>query len=121
MNYLSFTTLLLIVACTTAQPTADPSPRKTTVLVSFKVFNNSVLLHKYTLIGYNPGETGNWTNSFVLLPGVHRTYECPVGTKIYQADGKQIETVMGGGSIRNDEPFITVKAEDEGKSFKLND
>ncbi|MCC6279197.1 MAG: hypothetical protein IT262_01250 [Saprospiraceae bacterium] len=119
MKHLFLIPLLLFVACSASQPTADPSPRKTSVFVSFRVVNNTILPHKYTLIGYNPGETGNWTNGFLLLPGAFRTYKCAVGTKIYLADSKQVGVVMGGGSIREEEPFITVKQEDDGKVFGL--
>jgi len=121
MKNLFFATLLLLAACSGTQPTANERPSSAPGLISFKIRNNSLLPHKYTLIGYNPAETGNWTNSFVLLPGAQRTYKCHIGTKIYQADSRQVGTVMGGGNIREDKPFIIVKAEDEGKSFGLND
>jgi ABC-type Fe3+-hydroxamate transport system substrate-binding protein len=119
MNPLFFAAILLLTACSSVQPSAQDLPAPATKLISFTVKNNTVLPHKYTFIGYNPGETGNWTNSFVLLPGAARTYKCAVGTKIYLADNKQVSVVMGGGSIREDEPFITVKVEDDGKVFGL--
>ena len=121
MKNILLAALLLLTACSSVKPTADENRSSTTQLITFKVRNNSVLVHKYALIGYNPGETGNWTNIITLLPGAHRKLTCPVGTKIYQASDKQVGTVMGGGSIREDEPFLTVKVEDKGKSFGLND
>jgi thioredoxin-related protein len=30
--------------------------------------NNSILPHKYTIIGYEPGSMGNWTSGFFLMP-----------------------------------------------------
>ncbi|HOY04001.1 MAG TPA: hypothetical protein PLO67_01290 [Saprospiraceae bacterium] len=119
MKYLFIVYLLFLAACSAAQSTTEPNIRKDGAFVTFKVVNNSVLPHKYTFIGYNPGETGNWTNGFLILPGAAHTFKCVEGTKIYLANNKQIGIVMSGSSILRDEPFITVKAEDEGKAFRL--
>ncbi len=119
MKNLFIATFLLLSACSSSKPTADENRTNTKDLISFRIKNNSLLAHKYAIIGYNPGETGNWTNIFTLMPGGQRKFSCPVGTKIYRANDKQVDIVMGGGSIRNNEPFITVKAEDAGKSFPL--
>ena len=122
MKNLIFTLLLLSTACYHSKPTADDHRGTVDGLISFKVWNNSVLPHQYTLIGYNPGEkeSGNWANGLFLLPGTFHRYSCPVGTKIYLANKKQADTVMGGGSIRNEIPFITIKEKDAGKAFRLN-
>ena len=119
MKYLFIIHLLFIAACSAAQSTAEPNDRKAGAFVTFKVVNNTISPHKYTFIGYEPGRTGNWTNSFLLLPGAAHTFKCVVDTKIYLANNKQIDVVMSGSSILQDEPFITVKAEDEGKTFRL--
>ena len=119
MKHLFLITLLLLSLCTSATSNALIGAQHKQPLIHIKVKNNSMLPHKYTLIGYEPGQTGNWTNSFMLVPGARRSFNLPVGTKIYQANDGQIGTVMGGGSIRNDVPFVIVKAEDEGKVFRL--
>ncbi len=122
MKNIFLLTLLLCTACAPTRPTSDDQRGQASGLVSFKVWNNSLLAHQYTLIGYNPGEneTGNWANGLFLLPGTYHRYSCPVGTRIYRATRPQADTVMGGGSIRNDPPFLVVRAADAGKWFPLN-
>lgn len=120
MKNLLLVILLLSTACSSTKPTADDQRGKVGGLISFRVWNNSLLPHHYTLIGYNPGERGNWANGLLLLPGVSHAYSCPVGTKIYCASRQQADTVMSGGSIYRDKPLLTVQARDAGKSFRLN-
>jgi hypothetical protein len=119
MKNLFIATIVLLTACSGMKPTADENRSNTPDLIQFKVKNNSLLTHKYAIIGYNPGETGNWTTIIVLAPGASRKYSCPIGTKIYRADNKQVDIVMGGGNLRAEEPFITVTAAIAGKSFPL--
>ena len=118
MKYIFFVALLLFTVTSHAQ--SGRAENTGNLIVSFKVKNNSILGHRYALIGYEPSAVGNWTNIFFLLPGLSRKYKCPVGTKIYRANDQQVGTVMGGGSIRDDKPFLMVKAEDVGKVFRLN-
>ena len=122
MKNLFFVLTLLSTACYHSKPTADDNRGNASGLISFQVWNNSLLPHQYTIVGYNSGEkeTFNWTNGLFLLPGTYHTFSCPIGTKIYLANNTQTSTVMGGGSIRNDSPFISIKAGDAGKWFKLN-
>jgi hypothetical protein len=87
--------------------------------LSIKVVNNSLLPHKYTFIGYEPGQTGNWTKGMVLLPGATHTFKLPVGTKVYQATSAQVDVVMGGRNIRGDDPLFTVLSGDDGKTIRL--
>ncbi|MBU6341652.1 MAG: hypothetical protein KGS48_09185 [Bacteroidetes bacterium] len=115
-----FGLLLILTNCMASQPGVAQKQRSNPKSISFRVHNNSVLPHKYVFIGYEPGQVGNWTNSVLLLPGACHRFNCPLGTKIYLADGKQVDVVMGGGSIRNDVPFLTVKAADAGKAFPLH-
>jgi len=114
-----FSILLLLLACSSAKTSPVDQPGDANGPVRFSLRNNSLMPHKYAVIGYEPGMTGNWTVITTLLPGAEKDFKCPVGTKIYLANDQQVGTVMGGGSIRNDAPFLTVKAEDAGKSFKL--
>ena len=111
--------MLFLTACLTAQSTSTP-PSGYIQKVTFKVWNNSLLPHRYTLIGYESEAPGNWTLGLFLLPGTWHTLTCQVGTKIYRADSQQVGTVMGGGTIRDNKPYITVQATDHGKSFGLN-
>ena len=119
MQHLFIGTIALLTTCCAMKPTANENRADTPDLISFRVKNNSLLTHKYAIIGYNPGESGNWTTIIVLPPGASRKYNCPVGTKIYRANNKQVDVVMGGGNLRAEEPFITVTAATAGKSFPL--
>lgn len=119
MKLFFFALLFMLTDCIASQPNVAEMQVNAPQLISFRVHNNSILPHKYTFIGYEPGTVGNWTNSVFLLPGAYHRFNCPVGTKIYRADRKQVDVVMGGGSIRNDVPFLTVKVEDAGKAFPL--
>lgn len=111
--------MLFLTASLSAQTTATPPPGATQK-VTFKMWNNSLLPHRYTLIGYESDAPGNWTQGLFLLPGACHSFTCQVGTKIYRADNEQVGAVMGGGSIRDNKPYITVQATDQGKSFGLN-
>ena len=98
-----------------AQTSASPK----TVLVSFKLKNNSLLPTKITMISYRPDETGNGTTGFFVGPYGTKTYQFPEGTKIYLANSDQVNTVMSGAKISDQQPFLVVKKEDEGKSFNI--
>ena len=112
--------MLFLTACSSVTPASVENSKDYNALIPFRLRNNSLLPHTYTVIGYNPGGVGNWTEGLVLLPGASHRYRCPVGTKIYLADKKQVDIVMSGGNLRSDKPFLTVKASDAGKSFGLN-
>lgn len=88
--------------------------------VRFKLRNNSVLPTKLSVISYRPDENGNGTTAFVMLPYGTRTYRFPVGTKIYLASQKQVNTVMSGAKISDQPPFLLVKKEDNNKTFNIN-
>ena len=120
MKHFFLAALLLLSACMQSKPTANDNPGAVNGLVRFKVWNNSLLPHHYTLIGYNPGERGNWTIGLFLLPGTGHDFACPAGTKIFRASQEQAGTVMNGGSISQEVPLITVQAEDGGKRVRLN-
>lgn len=111
--------LLLLTACTPLKPTAAINDTPTQHLIPVKVWNNSLLPHRYALIGYEPGNSANWTEIFWLMPGASRHYRLPLGSTVYRANNRQVGTVMGGGSLRNEPPFITLKAADAGRRFRL--
>lgn len=82
--------------------------------------NNSALPRKFMVITYQPSNNGsNGTNGIVLMPTFTKTFELEVGTRIFIADSGQVNTVMGGEKLTGT-PFLTVKAEDAGKTFDLN-
>ncbi len=103
-----------------SKQTTEPITEEATDYISFSLKNNSVLPSKVTVISYQPNETGNGTNSFVMIPYGTKKFHFPVGTKIYLADTEQVNTVMGGNKISNQPPFLTVKKEDNNKSFNIN-
>lgn len=87
-------------------------------IVTFKFKNNSLLPRKYTFITYAPNSTGNGTFGDMLVPNGTKEFKVLVGTKIYLADRKQVNTVMSGNQL-SDEPFYVVKSEDDGKVINL--
>jgi hypothetical protein len=88
-------------------------------MIRFKLMNNSAIMEKITLISYRPDRKGNGTSVFTLIPLGIKNLKFPAGTKIYLATGQQVNTVMGGGKISNEEPFLIVKAGDAGKVFQI--
>ena len=88
--------------------------------VRFSIKNNSLLPRSFTLISYRPDEQGNGTTGFMLAPSGSKSYAFPVGTRLFLADQKQVDIVMSGASIRNGEPFLVVKATDQGQVFDAN-
>ncbi len=107
---------LHINACTQYAGVAKSQPGN----ISFSLKNSSILPKKITVISYRPDETGNGTRGVLLAPFGSRSFQFPVGTKIYLADQNQVNTVMSGASIKDQPPFLILKPEDEGKSFKVN-
>lgn len=89
------------------------------VLITVKIKNTSILPKSVTIISYQPGETGNGTNGILLMPGSEKKLQFKEGTKIYIANGKQVNTVMSGQRIDNDTPFLTVQKEHNNKVFNL--
>jgi Putative auto-transporter adhesin, head GIN domain len=87
--------------------------------ISIKLKNNSMFPFKATVITYRPDEEGNGTSGFMLMPMATKKFYIPVGTKFYIATEAQINTVMSGAKITNQQPFLTVKKEDDGKTFNL--
>lgn len=98
-----------------ARPVVEP--RKPTVAVRLR--NNSLLFRKVALVSYEPGETGNGTSIFWLVPyGVTRR-RFTAGTRLYLASNRQVETVMSGKRIDREAPFLEVRTDDEGQTFDL--
>lgn len=97
----------------------NSSQAQTTESVSFKFKNASILPKKLTVVSYEPGEKGNGTQGFFLMPTATKMFKFKVGTKIYVVNQKQVEVVMSGKRIDEDKPFLIVKKEDEGKTFKF--
>lgn len=98
-------------------PKAAAHATGTTVTVRFR--NNSLLPHKVMLITYRPDEAGNGTQGIMLLPYSSTTQTFPVGTKVYFADNEQVNVVMSGKRIDEDMPFLTVRRENNGKTFNI--
>jgi len=78
-----------------------------------------MLPSKVTVISYQPGETSNGTNGFLLMPYCCKSFSFPIGTKVYLASRQQVNTVMSGANISGQAPFVVVKKEDEGQSFNI--
>jgi hypothetical protein len=87
------------------------------VMIRFK--NHSWLPKKCTIISYAPGGTGNDTVSYWLLPGSTKELRFKVGTRLYLANQKQVDSVMSGNSIDKGNPFLTVKEEYQNQTFEF--
>jgi hypothetical protein len=88
--------------------------------VKISLKNNGVLPRKFMVITYQPSNNGgNGTSGMLLMPTFSKEFEVEVGTRIFIADSQQVDTVMGGKPLTGT-PFLTVKAEDNGKTFGLN-
>ena len=102
--------LLLSVATSYAQ---------TNETITFRFKNSSFLVKKLILISYTPGETGNGTQAFWMLPKGTKAFDFKVGTKLYLASQKQVNTVMGGERIDDEKPFLVVTSAMANKSIKF--
>jgi hypothetical protein len=88
-------------------------------LVSIKLKNSSWLPKKCTVVSYTPGDTGNGTVGYWLWPAGTKEITYKEGTKLYLVNQKQVDVVMSGKRIDNEEPFLIVKKEDNDKVFKF--
>lgn len=104
-----------VFTCQAQKNTWTDKPNSVTIYLK----NNSILPQKVTLVSYEPGQSNNGTSGFFLMPFASRKYTFTKGTKLYIAKRKQVDTVMGGGKLTT-EPFLTLKQEDDGKSFKIS-
>ncbi len=87
--------------------------------IKFKFKNGSVFPKKLTLISYTPGDNGNGTQGFWMWPGGTKEFRFKEGTKLYMADQKQVDIVMGGNRIDNEKPFLVVTKETANQTYKL--
>lgn len=88
-------------------------------LVKFKLKNRSALIRKVVLISYTPGDVGNGTRMFRMLPGGVKRLRFMQGTKIYLANQNQVNTVMSGNRIDEQKPFLIVSQQAWGRKFKF--
>lgn len=113
MKKLIFTTFLSSV-CTMfsiAQTSSTP--------INIILKNSSLLPKKIVVISYSPGDTGNGTQGYFLLPSATKQLSFKEGTKLYLANSTQVNTVMSGKRIDEGKPFLTVKKEDNNQVFKF--
>ncbi len=113
--FIAIVCLGYVVTCEAQKNTWTDKPDQVTIYLK----NNSILPKKISVISYQPTENGNGTSGLFLMPFASHKYTFTAGTKIYLASPKQIDTVMGGSRL-NDEPFLILKKEDDGKSFKIS-
>lgn len=111
---------ILVTGTGDAPPRIKTRPRKTSGLVSFRLHNTSLLPRKVSLISYAPGESGNGTQLFTMLPKASRTLSFPVGTRLFLANSDQVDIVMSGKRIDSGKPFLTVQQGDAGKAFDID-
>jgi hypothetical protein len=109
-------TIIALLCFTTATTFCQ---KNAAYLITVKLRNTSLFPKKVTVIAYEPGETGNSTNGFFLMPGSDKKLQFKEGAKIYVANSQQVDTVMSGKRIDSGVPFLTVKKEDNDKTFKL--
>jgi hypothetical protein len=99
----------------TPRSTSQSSPKD----VTFKLRNPGLLPRRIALITYVPGEQGNGTTIFMMLPKSNKKLRFSVGTRLYLASSEQVDVVMSGKRIDSDKPFLTVKKEDQGEVFNV--
>ncbi|OLY94028.1 hypothetical protein BUE76_20655 [Cnuella takakiae] len=92
------------------------APASDLVRLSFR--NNSWLFRKFTLVTYKPGADGNDATSLILAPGMRKSMQLTVGTRVYNASSKQVAVVMSGVQLR-DKPLLVVSAKDAGAVVPL--
>ncbi|MBO0951722.1 hypothetical protein [Fibrella forsythiae] len=98
------------------QPTASATPNR----ITFVLHNTSLLPRKIALISYEPGERGNGTNIFTILPKGNKKFSFPADTKLYLANDDDVSIVMSGKRIDSGLPFLVVKKEDAGRIIDLD-
>ncbi len=96
-----------------------PIEKSKVEFVSFQLKNNGILPYSATVITYRPDEEGNGTTGFTLAPYSKKSFRLPIGTKVYLANGEQVDVVMSGAKISDQTPFLLVKKEDEGQIIPL--
>jgi hypothetical protein len=96
---------------------AAPRPEAPSVTLHFR--NNRIGFRKVALISYAPGETGNGASIFTLAPYASTRRSFPAGTRVYFADGNQVDQVMSGKSINGQKPFLVVQPENHGETFDI--
>jgi hypothetical protein len=95
--------------------TACLAQRNEPALVQFKLKNTSLLPKKITIISYQPGDSGNGTESITIGPRAEKDVKFKEGTKVYLASSKQVDAVMSGKRIDSGKPFLVVQKSDGGK------
>ena len=119
LKLFSFCGILFLFSITT---TIDAQSQQPGMLpakqVRFSLRNNSWWFRKFTIITYKPEESGNDAQSFLLAPGMSRNFMLPAGTRLYNAESKQVEVVMSGATL-TDKPFLIVQHSDAGKIIPL--
>ena len=108
--------ITLLFSLVNLMPLAQKTEHTT---VTIKLKNSSIFPKMVTIISYEPGDGGNGTQGFLLMPGSEKELRFKEGAKLYAANYKQIDSVMSGARIDNGKPFLTVKKEDNNKTFKL--
>jgi hypothetical protein len=110
----SLFTLMLLASALIAQPT-DEKPAQ----VHIELKNNSLVPKKFTVVSYEPGTTGNGTQSFFLLPYMSKSLNFRAGTRLFLVDQKQIDTVMSGNPLVG-KPWYVLKERDNKQIINLN-
>lgn len=107
---------LLALVCLTCLLTVA---QNTKTLVRINLKNTSLIPKKITVVSYSPGESGNGTQGFSLMPGSQKELQFATGTKIYLANNQQTDSVMSGKRLDGGQLFLIIKTTDNGKTFKL--
>ena len=118
------TGLILTVSADDAGRTLSTAGRSTAAeegreRIRFRLRNPGLLPKRVALISYQPQQRGNGTNVFWLAPLASKSFDFPVGTRLYLADEEQVDTVMSGRRIDGGTPFLVVSEELARKSVSL--
>ena len=97
------------------QGAVDITPDK----IKIRFQNNSAVPRKIAFVYYEPSQNGsNGTSIKVLMPLTYATFTVEVGTRFYNANNEQVNTVMSGAKL-TDKPLFVVQNGDDGKLVKL--
>jgi len=89
--------------------------------VEFYLRNNSILPKKKTFIIYQPQQEGNNTLIRWFLPFQRVRFDLPLESKVYIATNSQVDRVMQGKRIDDEEPCISVSEFMNNATLSLNE
>lgn len=108
---LLYTLVMSLVLLTSLAQTPDK--------VSLKLKNNGLLPREFRFLERHPADKFPNVFTAYILPGQSYTVKLKVGTSLALVTQAEINAAMRGNEVLGN-PLLVVKADDNGKTFKLN-